>query len=66
MTRKERYEKHLSKLQSLIKKDYGDPCETKDTEDFPDIVGDPNAGRCPVCIVYEKLKELTNELDLDY
>lgn len=43
-----------------IEEGWGPRCETKDYEDFPElhdelvVVGDPDAGRCPVCLVYEK------------
>lgn len=39
-----------------IKKNYGPRCRTKDTDDFDDLitVGNPDDGRCPVCLVYEK------------
>lgn len=44
----------------VIEEHYGERCKTKDLDDFPDEldpifpVGDPDAGRCPVCLVYEK------------
>lgn len=43
-------------LERLIARDWGDRCETKDTDDFDDLitVGDPDAGRCPCCLTYEK------------
>lgn len=68
MTRAEKYEKAKLQLLKLIEKDYGKPCLTKDTDDFDDLitVGDPDAGRCPVCIVYERLDKLWETLDLEY
>lgn len=41
---------------AVIEEHYGKRCKTKDTDDFDDLitVGDPDAGRCPVCLVYEK------------
>lgn len=44
---------------SLLERDWGPRCRTKDYEDFPELdpihpVGDPDAGRCPCCLVYEK------------
>ncbi len=44
---------------AVLEEHYGERCKTKDYEDFPDLlplfaVGDPDSGRCPVCLVYEK------------
>lgn len=44
---------------AVIKEHYGKRCKTKDYEDFPELeplfaVGDPDDGRCSVCLVYEK------------
>lgn len=43
----------------LLERDWGPRCERKDYEDFPELepinaIGDPDAGRCPACLVYEK------------
>lgn len=65
MTRIDRYEKAKQSLLRLIEKDYGKPCETKDTDDFPEMKDDPGWGRCPVCIVYERLDKLLETLDLE-
>lgn len=44
---------------AVLEEHYGPRCKSKDYEDFPELdplfaVGDPDAGRCPVCLVYEK------------
>lgn len=44
----------------MLEEHYGERCETKDTDDFPEMLEPPYAnndkdwGRCPVCLVYEK------------
>lgn len=43
----------------VLEEAYGPRCETKDYEEFPELdpifaIGDPDIGRCPVCLVYEK------------
>jgi hypothetical protein len=53
------YDKLKAGILDVIATDWGERCETKDYEDFPELdpinaVGDPDAGRCPVCLVYEK------------
>lgn len=53
------YDKLKAGLLQVIATDWGERCETKDYEDFPELdpihaVGDPDAGRCPVCLIYEK------------
>lgn len=65
--RETEYDKLKAKMLALIKKDWGKRCETYDIEDFPDMtyvvagllydsanVENPDTGRCPVCLVYEK------------
>jgi hypothetical protein len=37
----------------LIELDWGPRCETKDTDDFPELKGDEKS-RCGVCVVYER------------
>lgn len=64
MTRNEKYNNLKDQLLELIKEDYGENCETKDTVDFPELVGNPKASRCPVCLVYEKLDELYEAIHL--
>lgn len=50
-----------------IERDWGKRCETKDYEDFPELhdnlmpVGD-DAGRCPVCVVYERFDRFWERL----
>lgn len=51
----------------VLEEHYGPRCETKDYEDFPELdplfaVGDPEAGRCPVCLVYEKFDKFWEAL----
>lgn len=47
-------------LTEAIERDWGPRCLTKDYEDFPElhddlvVVGDPDAGRCPCCLAWEK------------
>lgn len=46
---------------------YGPRCEITDIEEFPELdplfaVGDPDAGRCPTCLVYEKFDKFWGEL----
>lgn len=71
MTRNERYEKAVKPLLKLIEKDWGKRCESWDYEDFPElkddliVVGDPDVGRCPVCLVYERFDKFWKELDLE-
>lgn len=43
----------------VMEEHWGPRCKTKDYEDFPDLeplnaIGDPDNGRCPACLVYEK------------
>ena len=51
----------------VLEEHYGPRCETTDIEDFPELdplfaVGDPDTGRCPVCLVYEKFDKFWSEL----
>lgn len=64
-TRNQKYLAIKEALLTLIKEDYGEDCETRDTVDFPDILDNPKHNRCPVCLVYEKLEELYEAIDLD-
>lgn len=55
---------------AVIEEDWGPRCETKDYEDFPELdpifpVGDPDAGRCPVCLIYEKFDAFWKQLDFE-
>lgn len=52
---------------AVIEEDWGPRCKTKDTDDFDDLitVGDPDAGRCPVCLVYEKFDAFWKVLDFE-
>lgn len=49
----------------VIEEHYGDRCKTKDTDDFEELlfpVGDNDAGRCPICLVYEKFDKFWDTL----
>ncbi len=56
-------ELYLHNLHTIVEH-YGERCKTKDTDDFDDLVtvGDPDAGRCPTCLVYEKFDAYWNKL----
>lgn len=43
------------KVEDLIRRKWGPRCETRDTEDFPEITGTDS--RCPSCPAYEKFDE---------
>jgi hypothetical protein len=55
----------------VIEEDWGPRCKTRDIDDFPDeydplfAVGDPDVGRCPVCLVYEKFDAFWKQLDFE-
>lgn len=53
------YKKLKAKLLKLIERDWGQRCETKDYEDFPELKGGVSVseGRCPACLTYEKFDE---------
>lgn len=61
------YKKMRSDILKLIKRDYGKRCKTKDTDDFPEILGKTKLmeGRCCVCLVYETFDEFWNIFGLD-
>ncbi len=51
-----------------LEEDWGPRCESKDYEDFPELdplfaVGDPDLGRCPACLVYEKFDKFWSYFD---
>ncbi len=50
---------------AVIEEEYGSRCSTKDTDDFDDLVtiGEPDAGRCAVCLVYEKFDNYWKMID---
>ena len=51
------YDEVKKDLEKLLERDWGPRCKTKDTDDFEELlfpVGDPDVGRCPSCLVYEK------------
>jgi len=39
--------------EDFIRSGWGKPCRTKDTHDFPELLGDPLANRCPTCEIWE-------------
>jgi hypothetical protein len=54
-----------------MEQDWGPRCKTKDYDDFPELdplfaIGDPEAGRCPVCLVYEKFDAFWEKLDFEH
>lgn len=62
------YDKLKAGILAVINTDWGPRCVTKDYDDFPELhddlitVGDPDAGRCPVCLVYEKFDKFWDYL----
>lgn len=51
------------RLEKALQKDFGKRCETKDIEDFPDLLDNPDkTSRCPVCVAYEKLDAFVDDL----
>ena len=61
------YKKMRSDILKLIKRDYGKRCKTKDTEDFPEMLGKTEVleGRCYLCLVYERFDKFWDILGLD-
>lgn len=52
------YKKVRLATEKLIERDWGARCETKDTDDFPEMHGlSLEEGRCPVCLMYEKFDD---------
>lgn len=49
-------------LAKVVAKAFGKRCKVKDYEDFPEMVGDPLANRCPTCLAYEKLDAFVEDL----
>lgn len=54
------------RLAKVIRKDFGKRCSTKDTDDFPELVGDPKANRCITCLVYEELDAMMARLQPEF
>ena len=54
------YDELRAGILQCMKLDWGERCETKDIDDFPElhddlvVVGNQEENRCPVCLVYEK------------
>lgn len=44
-------------VEDFIKDGWGERCDIKDTEDFPDLITDPKANRCPTCEMWEHVEE---------
>jgi hypothetical protein len=61
------YDRVKRDLEEVMLDGWGERCETKDTDDFPDIADDPESwgSRCPVCLIYEKIDELFELLEPD-
>lgn len=45
-------------VRDFITKGWGKRCETKDTDDFPEMKDDPLANRCATCEMWEHYDEL--------
>lgn len=42
-------------LDDALAKDWGPRCATKDTDDLPELLENPEkSSRCPACVVYER------------
>jgi len=57
-------------LEAALEKDWGPRCVVKDYDEFPELeplnaVGDPDVGRCPACLVYEKFDNFWNYFSPD-
>ena len=61
------YESIRKAILAKLEEDWGSRCETKDTDDFEDLitVGDKEAARCPVCLVYEKFDNFWEYFDVE-
>lgn len=59
---KEDYKIVKMSILDLIEADWGPRCETKDTDDFPELKDDIK-GRCPVCVVYERFDKFWEAFD---
>lgn len=46
-----------SMLEHMLLRDWGPRCIVKDTEEFPELIGDTKSSRCPSCVVYEKFDD---------
>lgn len=56
------------RILNSIEEYYGSRCLAKDYDDFPDIdfaIGDPDTGRCPTCLVYEKFDAFWKVFDIN-
>ena len=49
-------------IQEAITEHLGQRCRTKDTDDFPELVGQ-EVGRCPACRAWEQFDALCDALD---
>lgn len=61
------YDRVKSDILDLLERDWGPRCDIKDTEEFDDLgtENDPDAGRCPTCLVYDKFDNFWNYISLD-
>lgn len=55
-------EERIDGARDYIKWGYGDLCETKDTDDFPDIKDDPLANSCSSCEEWEHFEQWKSQL----
>lgn len=51
------YQNLKDEILELLERDWGPRCEIKDTVEFPELLEDPEQGRCPACLVYEKFDD---------
>lgn len=51
----------------LLERDWGERCKIKDTEDFPELLGETETGkgRCPSCLVYERFDKFWELFDFE-
>jgi len=59
------YAELKSQVLLFIERDWGQRCETKDTDDFDDLatVENPDAVRCSCCLVYDKFDKFWDYFD---
>lgn len=51
-------------IEEAIREHWGERCKTRDVEDFPDLVAQPNFGRCACCVAWDQFDALTVRADL--
>jgi hypothetical protein len=47
-------ERTINTVEKYVTAEYGKRCKTTDLEDFPDLEGDANWGRCAACVAWEE------------